>query len=237
MRGTAWMLRGPFVATPKRFGGGGYKFFEDMYPKHAPGPRFAYYEDQEKSCVVSSLEPKKQLTESEKLHHLNNWKKTNEGLELPPEYGWHEDWGPEPGEEGHNSYYKKNRMYMSYEEKSKYDLRLGVPLEKNAMRQQELPYQKRLKGAYRNLEERGGKQYVSMRQRNYWAKYSYEDQRDTIAKAKDDFFKEWLDKPDVTPQNVCKKISEYNGTNKNQNIKSVQRRPEWELAPIVDEDD
>ncbi|CCW65952.1 unnamed protein product [Phytomonas sp. Hart1] len=237
MKSTPFALRGSFTATSKRFAGGGYKFFEDMYPKHEPGPRFASYEDQMKSFEVKSLEPKKQFTESEKLHHLYDWKKTKGGLELPQEFGWNEEWGPEPGEDGHNTYYEKNRMFMSYEEKSKYDLRIGVPLEKNAMRQQELPYQKRLKGAYRNLEERDGGQYVSMRKRNYWAKYSYEDQRDTIAKAKDDFFKEWLDKPDVTPQNVSKKISDYNGTNKNQNIKSVQRRPEWELAPVVEDNE
>ncbi|CAD2219759.1 hypothetical protein AGDE_04839 [Angomonas deanei] len=214
----------------------GYKFFEDMYPKHDPAPRFATYEEQERSATAKSLEPKKQLSESEKLHHLHDWKKDKEGYKPPPEYGWPEEWGPEPGEEGHSTWYEKNRMYMSYEEKSKYDLRIGVPVEKNSTRHQEMPFQKRMKAAYHNLEEKDP-QYFDPRQRKYWAEYSYEDQKDTMAKARDDYMSEWLEKPGVSKENVAKKIGEYNGTAKNQNVKSVQRRPEWELAPRPEYDD
>ncbi|KPI83307.1 hypothetical protein ABL78_7666 [Leptomonas seymouri] len=216
--------------------GSGYRFFEDMYPKHDPAPRYTYYEDQVLSASVKSLETKKQLTESEKMHHLHNWRKDRDGLTPPPEFGWPEEWGPEPGEEGHSEWYKKNRMYMSYEEKSRYDLRSGVPVEKNSMRHQEMPYHKRMKAAYVNLEEKNP-QYFDPRQRKYWAEYSYEDQKDTMAKARDEYLNEWLEQPGVTKENVAKKIGDYNGTAKNQNIKSVQRRPEWELAPRPEYDD
>ncbi|KEG09546.1 hypothetical protein DQ04_05051040 [Trypanosoma grayi] len=214
---------------------GGYKFFEDMFPKHDPAPRYATYEEQAGSATVKSLEPKRQMTETEKLHHLHDWKKENDGLTPPPEFGWPEEWGPEPGEEGHSEWYKKNRMYMSYEEKCKYDLRTGVPVEKNSMRHQEMPYHKRMKAAYHNLHEEKP-QWFDPRQRKYWAHYSYEDQRDSVAKSRDDYLREWLDKPDVTRENVAKKIGEYNGTAKQQNVKPVQRRPEWELAPLPGED-
>lgn len=219
-------------------GGGKYAFFEDMYPLHAPAPRYATYEEQQyHSPTVRCLEVRKQLTETEKLQHLHDWHKEPDGIRLPPEYGWTEDWGPEPGEEGHNAYYLKNRMYMSSEEKSKYDLRVGVPVEKNSMRHQEMPFHKRMKAAYSNLQERGDPQYHSPRARNYWTRHSYEDQRDTVAVARDDFLQEWLDKPGVTSQNVAQKIGEYNGTAKGKTVKSVQRRPEWQLPPPLEEDD
>lgn len=220
-------------------GGGQYKFFEDFYPKQAPAPRFEYYEDQTRSPEVKCMAEKVQMSETEKLNYLHKWKKDDSGLTIPKEFGWAEDWGPEPGEDGHNGYYNKSRVYMSYEEKSKYDLGQGVPVEKNSMRHQEMPYQKRMKAAYHNLEELAGgeSQYASARKRNNWAAYEYEDKRDTMAKARDDFMKEWLEKPGVNPQNLAKKIGEYNGTAHNKNIQQVQRRPEWELAPLPDDDD
>lgn len=221
---------------PSNSGGGkGYKYFEDMYTKqHVAPPRYACYEDQMEAATVKSFQPKRQLSESEKLHHLHDWKKDKSGYSPPPEFGWAEEWGPEPGEEGHKEWYKKNRMYMSYEEKSKYDIRAGVPVEKNSMRHQEMPYHKRMKAGYVNLENKVEQpQYFDMRSRKYWANYSYEDQRDTMAKAKDDFLKEWLEKPDVTRENVGKEIADYNGTGKQQKIQCVKRRPEWELAPVA----
>ncbi|AAZ13404.1 uncharacterized protein TEOVI_000251300 [Trypanosoma equiperdum] len=209
----------------------GYKYFEDMFPKHEPAPRYNTYEEQQRGATVKSLEPRRQLSESEKLHHLHDWKKEQDGLTPPPEFGWPEEWGPEPGEEGHSEWYKKNRVYMSYEEKAKYDFRLGVPVEKNSMRHQEMPYHRRMKAAYHNLQE-DKPQWFDPRQRKYWAQYSYEDQRDSVAKSRDDYLREWLDKPDVTQENVAKKIGDYNGTAKHQSVKPVQRRPEWELAPL-----
>lgn len=210
-----------------------YKYFEDMYPKvSAPAKRFESFEEQMSSATVKSCEFKPQMSESEKLHHLHEWKKDKEGYTPPPEFGWPEEWGPEPGQEGHKEWYKKNRMYMSYDEKSRYDIRAGVPVEKNTMRHQEMPYQRKMKAGYVNLEEKvDNPQYFDLRSRNYWANYRYEDQRDTMAKAKDDYVKEWLEKPGVTRENVAKKIADYNGTGKKQRIQCVKRRPEWELAP------
>eukprot|EP00796_Vickermania_ingenoplastis_P007988 gene7988-5548_t len=233
MRGCTLPLRLRCGSALRLAPASGYKYFEDMYPKqNVPPPRFETYEDQMRSATVKSHEPKKQLSESEKLHHLHDWKKDETGYTAPPEFGWAEEWGPAPGEEGHKEWYKKNRMYMSYEEKSKYDIRAGVPVEKNSMRHQEMPYHKRMKAGYVNLESRVEEpQYFDLRSRKYWANYSYEDQRDTMAKAKDDYLKEWLEKPGVTKENVAKQIADYNGTGKKQKIQCVKRRPEWELAP------
>nr|CCC92398.1 conserved hypothetical protein [Trypanosoma congolense IL3000] len=230
MRKSAQQFIGIVSPTPAPLRSG-YKYFEDMFPKCNPAPRYATYEEQQLGATVKSLEPRRQLSESEKLHHLHTWKKEPDGLTPPPEFGWPEEWGPEPGEEGHSEWYKKNRMYMSYEEKAKYDFRLGVPVEKNSMRHQEMPYQRRMKAAYHNLQE-DKPQWFDPRQRKYWAQYSYEDQRDSVAKSRDEFLREWLEKPDVTQENVAKKIGDYNGTANHQNVKPVQRRPEWELAPV-----
>lgn len=215
---------------------GGYKYFEDMYPKHDPPPRFESYEDQMASATVKNLEPKKQISETERLNQLHDWKKTDKGIDAPANYGWAEEWGPEPGEEGHNDWYKKNRMYMSYEEKAKYDMRHMVPLEKGATRNQELPMQKRVKASYYNLQEDKGTQWFDSRERNYWAEYGYEDKRDYIVKAKDEYISEWLEKPGVTKNNVAKKIADYNGTGKNQRVVPVPRQPEWQMAPLKDDD-
>ena len=37
-----------------------------------------------------------------------------------------------------------------------------------------------------------------------------------------------------TPETVAKSMGDYNGTAKNQNVKPAERKPEWELAPIMD---
>lgn len=237
-----------FVSTAVRFisfssssangSGGGYKYFEDYFPKaNVPPPRYATYEDQQQAAYTyKSLEEKKQLSESEKLQHLHlDWKKQKDGYVPPPEFGWYEGWGPEPGEEGHKEWYKKPRMYMSNDEKSKYDVRAGVPTEKNTLRHQEMPYHRKMKAGYVNLENKVEKpQYFDMRSRKYWAEYGYEDQKDTMVRAKEDFLKEWLEKPGVTKENVGKKVGDYNGTASKQNIQCVKRRPEWELAPTGD---
>lgn len=106
------------------------------------------------SPVVECHEIRPQKTESEKLHHLHTCKKGNEGYHPRPEFGWPEEWGPEPGEEGHDVWYRKNRMYLSCDEKVRHDLRTGVPVEKNSIRHPEMPCQKRFKASYVNREER-----------------------------------------------------------------------------------
>jgi hypothetical protein len=215
---------------------GGYKFFEDMYPKHDPPPQYASYEDQCNAATVKNLEPKVQLGESEKLHKLHEWEKSDKGYAAPENYGWADEWGPEPGEEGHQAWYNKNRVYMSYEEKAKYDMRHSVPLEKGAMRHHEMPLTKRIKAGYWNLQNEKP-QWFDSRERDYWAEYGYEDKRDYVVKAKDDYVSEWLEKPGVTPNNVAKKIADYNGTAKHQRVVPVARKPEWELAPVKSDDD
>jgi hypothetical protein len=232
MQSSAWRLT---VRRTTAVLQGGYKYFEDMYPKQEPPPRYEYYEEQMSAATVKNLEEKKQLTESQKLQQLHDWKKTDKGFVAPAEFGWHEDWGPEPGDDGHNEWYKKNRMYMSFEEKSKYDMRHGVPLENGAVRHHELPMQKRVKASYHNLQSEKP-QWFDPRERNSWAEYSYEDKRDYIVKAKDDYINEWLEKPGVTKNNVAKAIGDYNGTAKYQRIVPVPRKPEWELAPLKDDD-
>lgn len=212
---------------------GGYKFFEDMYPKHEPPPRYANFEEQSLGITVKNCEPKKQISESEKLHHLHNWKKDDKGIEAPPEFGWAEEWGPEPGEDGHNDWYKKHRMFMSYEEKAKYDMRTGVPLERGATRHHEMPLTKRMKASYHNLQQESP-QWFDTRERGYWGKYTYEQKQDSVIKSRDEYINEWLEKPGVTKNNVAKTIADYNGTAKQQRVVPVARKPEWELAPKND---
>lgn len=230
------LLTAPTSVLRQQQPGGGYKYFEDMYPKHDPPPRYEYYEDQLNAGYVKSLEAKVQKTESERLQQLHDWQKTDKGFLAPENFGWADEWGPEPGDEGHNDWYKKNRMYMSYEEKTKYDMRHGVPLEKGAFRHQDMPMTKKVKASYINLQNEKP-QWFDSRERGYWAEYGYEDKRDYIVKAKDDYVNEWLEKPGVTPSNVGKKIADYNGTGKNQRVVAVPRKPEWELAPIKGDDD
>lgn len=234
MKPTFALLRNSFVSTLMIRSG--YKYFEDMYPAHDPPPRYEHYEDQCNAATVKNLEPKKQVTETEKLQQVHDWKKTDKGFVAPENFGWAEEWGPEPGEEGHNEWYKKNRMYMSYEEKTKLDMRHQVPLEKGAMRHHEMPLTKRVKASYLNLQNEKP-QWFDSRERDYWANYSYEDKRDYVVKAKDDYINEWLEKPGVSQNNVAQKIGEYNGTTKNTRVVPVSRKPEWELAPLKEHDD
>lgn len=221
--------------------GKAYRFFEDQYPKEKPSEaeakRYAYYEEMERAAKVKCHEDKGPgPSESEKLHKAHAWKETREGMVPDETYGWAEEWGPEPGEEGHSEWYKKNRMYMSYEEKSRLDLKNGVPLEKNQFRHHEMPVQKKMKAAYERMsEETGGPEMYGMNERGYDASHTYEEKRDFIMAGRDDYMKEWLAKPGVTPENMAKKIGEYNGTAKKKNVVPVQRKPEWEIAPIVEE--
>lgn len=215
-------------------GGNKYKYFEDMYPKQAPAKQYEFYEDQMSSANVKfEAEPKVPLSESERLQKLHDWKQVKDGYVPPENFGWAEDWGPEPGEEGHNSFYKKNRMYMSYEEKGRLDLKAGVPVGKNESRPQEMPVQTRMKGAYNRLNE-DKPQWFDTNQRGSWASHTQEDKKDYIMDARDDYMKEWLDKPGQAPETVAKAMGDYNGTAKNQNVKPAERKPEWELAPIID---
>lgn len=222
----------PAAADDGGKGGNKYKFFEDMYPKHAPSKHYEYYEDQMNAAKVKlEAEPKAPVSESERLQKLHDWKQEKDGYVPPENFGWGEDWGPEPGEEGHNEFYKKNRMYMSFEEKSRLDLKAGVPVGKNESRPQEMPVQTRMKGAYHRLNE-DKPQWFDTNQRGSWASHTQEDKKDYIMDARDEYMKEWLDKPGMSPEKVAKAMGDYNGTAKNQTVKPAERKPEWELAPI-----
>ena len=217
---------------------GGYAFFEDAYPKAKPGVRVATWEEQQGIATVKNMEePKKQLTESEKLHKLHDWKQDEDGSFIPaPEYGWVEEWGPDPTEDGHDKFYEKPKAYMTSDEEYKLKFKTGVPLAKGEFRHQEMPYNKRIKGAMYNLAVDKG-QWFDTKTRNAWSQHSPEEKTDYVGKAKEDFQKEWLAKPGVTPENMAMKMAEYNGSAKGKTVKPVERIPEWELAPRKEFDD
>jgi hypothetical protein len=216
----------------------GYKFFEDQYPSEQPPDRYATYEDQMMAGVAKNCDEKPVLTEHEKLVQLHQWEKNEDGglPQPPPNYGWIEEWGPEPGEDGHNDWYKKPRDFMSQEEKAKYDIGMTVPLKKHHMRHQKLPYGERLTASYTNMAE-NNPQFFGTKDRNPDAQYTDREKYDSVGKTRAQFFDEWLAKPGVEPENVSKKIGDYNGTAKLHNIKKLPRRPDWELAPNRDDDD
>mmetsp|Transcript_53280 Transcript_53280/g.163913 ORF Transcript_53280/g.163913 Transcript_53280/m.163913 type:complete len:249 (-) Transcript_53280:23-769(-) len=235
---SSWLVAVPTAAAYARRAKG-YKFFEDQYPAEQPPDRFQTYEDQMLGGQVKNCDPKPVLTEHEKLVQLHDWKKDPEGgspFQAPENYGWIEEWGPEPGEEGHNDWYKKPREYMSDEEKAKFDMGFQVPLRKHHHRHQKLPYQDHMTAAYMNLYEKNPKAH-DFKKKNYTVHYDEQEKYDTIGQARADFLDDWLQKPGVTPENVAKKIGDYNGTAKLHNIKKVPRRPDWELAPKPDDDD
>lgn len=216
----------------------GYKFFEDQYPPEQPPTRFATWEDQMMGAQAKNCDEKKVLTEHEKLVQLHTWEKNDKGglPQAPGNYGWIEEWGPEPGEDGHNDWYKKPREYMSDEEKAKFDMGFQVPLKQHHLRHQKLPYAEKMGAAYQNLQS-NNPQTFGWKDRNPDTNYSEQEKYDTVGKARADFFDEWLSKPGVTPENVAKKIGDYNGTATLHNIKKLPRRPDWELAAKGDDDD
>lgn len=214
----------------------GYAFFEDQFSQAgAAAPRFDSYEDQLLSATAKNCDERKQPTESEKMQQLHDWKVDDKGVPVIPEnYGWAPEWGPEPGEEGHNEWYKKERMYMSTEEKAKYDMGMQCAVRKNMMRHQETPYQKKVGAAARNLIEEKP-MFYSTKDRGVMAPYSDKDKQDHIGPARQEFIDEWLAKPGVTPENLGKKIAEYNGTSKRHTVAPIPRKPEWQMAPITDD--
>lgn len=216
----------------------GYKYFEEQFPGDKPPERYATYEDQMMGGQATRCEAPVVLTEHEKLVQLHTWEKTEDGNlpTPPPNYGWIEEWGPEPGESGHNDWYKKPREFMSDEEKAKFDMGFQVPLKKHHLRHQQLPYGKRILGAFQQLHEMDP-QTFSTKDRNPDTNHTEQQKYDTVGKARAEFLDEWLAKPGVTPENVGKKIADYNGTGKLHNVKKLPRRPDWELAPQVDDDD
>ncbi len=213
--------------------GGGYRYFEDHFPQHEPGQSYATWEDQQGAAQVTDETPKKELTESEKLHQLHDWKQRDDGIDIPENFGWDETWGPEPGERGHNDWYKKPREYMSTEEKFKFDSGIATPLKKNTLRHQEMPIHKRMKAAADNLMKEDPK-FVDLKAPGKDAEYTLVQKHDTVGKARKEYLDEWLAKPGVEPHNVSLKIAEYNGTAKGKGVKKIPRRPEWELAPHSD---
>lgn len=214
----------------------GYAFFEDQYAHaSAPTPQYATYEDQLLAASAKNCEPPKQKSEHEKLVDLHAWGEDSKtGVPILPEnYGWNEEWGPEPGEEGHNAWYKKDRTYMSTEEKAKYDMGMQCAVRKNMIRHQEMPYQKKVGAGSRNMVE-DQPMFYSTKDKGVMAPYTDKDKRDYVAPARQQFIDEWLDKPGVEPQNIGKKIGDYNGTTKKHTVKAVPRKPDWQLSPVED---
>ena len=185
---------------------------------------------------MKNCDAKVQVSEHEKLVQLHTWEKDPaSGMPIPPEnFGWIEEWGPEPGEDGHSDWYKKPREFMSNEEKAKFDVGITVPLKKYNLRHQLLPYHHKVNGAYHNMSEDHPMLY-STQAKNVDAPYTPQQKRDYIGKARNEFIDEWLSKPGVTPENLAKKIGDYNGTAKLHNIKKLPRRPDWELQPQMDD--
>jgi hypothetical protein len=204
-----------------------YAFFEDAYPKAKPPERVATYEEQLRMATVKNLEPRKQLTESEKLHRIHDWKL---GEDPDPGYGWAEEWGPDPLEEGHDRWYEKPKAYMNGEESFKFENKIQTPLVKQFFRHQEMPYAKRMKAASYNMAVDNG-QFYDVSTRDSWSYHSPEEKTDYVGKAKEEFIEEWLSKPGVTQENMTTKMAEYNGSAKGKQVKKIDRVPEWELAP------
>jgi hypothetical protein len=234
---TSFFPAAGLAAVARRFAG--YKFFEDQYPPEQPPERYATYEDQMLAGVAKRCEEPVVLTEHEKLVKLHTWEKNDKGgLPTPPaNYGWIDEWGPEPGEEGHNEWYKKPREFMSQEEKAKFDIGFQVPLKEHHMRHQKLPYQDKIGAAAANMMDQNPKEGFSGKDKNPDVYFTPQQQHDHVGKARTEFFNEWLQKPGVSPENVAKKIGDYNGTAKLHNVKKLPRRPDWELAPQKDDDD
>jgi hypothetical protein len=204
-----------------------YAFFEDAYPKAKPVERLASYEEQQRCATVRSLEPKKQLTERERLHRIHNW---NMGDQPDPGYGWAEEWGPDATEEGHDAWYHKPKAYMTGDEQFKLRNSIQTPLDKGQFRHQEMPMQKRIKAAALNMAMDHG-QWYDMRARDSFSQHSPEQQMDYIGKARQDYIDEWLAKPGVTTENLAEKMAEYNGGNKGKTVKKSERCADWELSP------
>lgn len=210
----------------------GYTYFEDHFPEHEPAPRYATWEDQQSGATATDETPQAELTEHEKLVKVYEWKKEDDKgtFFLPENFGWTEEWGPEPGERGHTAWYNKERQYMSTEEKFKSDMGLQKPLQKYYLRHQKLPIQGRLEAAYSNLQK-DKPMWSSTKDKGVDTAYTTEDKADYMVKARNEYMTEWLEKPGVNPSNVSKAIADYNGTSKQQNAVKAPRRPEWELAP------
>jgi hypothetical protein len=208
-----------------------YAFFEDAYPKAKPAARVASYEEQLGMATVKNMEPRRQLTESEKLHALHEYKlDEKKGFEFHKAYGWAEEWGPEPNEEGHDQWYEKPKDYMNSDESFRYNNNIQTPLPMNHFRHQEMPYGKRLKAAANNMANENG-QFFDTRSRDAWSHHTPEEKHDYVGKAKEEFIAEWMAKPGVTHENLTTKIAEYNGSTKGKSAKPVERVPDWELSP------
>jgi hypothetical protein len=209
-----------------------YQFFEDHYPKPSSGPGYEYFEDQLNAGYVKSLERKPVETESEKLQRRHKkYTITNNSIEFQQDFGWREEWGPEPGQDGHNDWYSKGRTYMSFDEKVKFDMRHGVPIEKNYFRHQSLPYHRRQSASYSNIVEANPSNSFDSRARNWEGKYSYEEKKE-IAISKDNYLNEWLQKPGVTRENLPETLSKYHGTDAKHRRVNPPIKPEWNIAPL-----
>ena len=213
----------------------GYKYFEDQFPEHEAPPSYQYYEDQERAATTINNDPKPELSESEILKKRHNWKTLECGaVVVPDDFGWSEDWGPAPGEYGHNEWYKKPREYMSSDEKFKLDTGLQTPVKKAGFRHQKLPFQDRMEAAYSNLQEERP-HYRGLKEPGRDAPFTQQEKGESMLTARNEYMNEWLTKPGVEESNLGMKIAEYNGTDKGKQAKKAPRRPEWEMTPVTND--
>eukprot|EP00760_Papus_ankaliazontas_P034018 PhM_4_TR6875/c0_g1_i1/m.77606 len=212
----------------------GYKFFEDQFPRHEEPPAaYKYYEDQMAAAsVTSEPEPGSQLTKEQKVKRMFKWEDDEKGVPTPShDWGWKEEtWGPSPYDPGHNTWYNKSRMYMSYDEKTKHDLGHARPLKRGELRQNPVELNYRLGAATVSAQQTLNRQP----DQDQWMHLNRDEQQDTFGTVRQGYMDEWLAQPGVEPKNVGKKISEYYGTDDKHTVQQTPRRPDWELPPAPD---
>eukprot|EP00759_Apiculatamorpha_spiralis_P052439 PhF_6_TR5711/c0_g1_i1/m.8417 len=228
------MFRKSLLRLTTATGGGGYKFFEDQFPqpKDDPPPSYQFYEDQMShgAHVQEELPPPPPLTKEQKVKRLFKWGE-EKGLPVQShDWGWAEGWGPSPNDPGHNTWYKKSRMYMSYDEKTKHDIGHARPLQAGEIRQNPSDLNLRQGAAVLAAQEKHKRQPDN----NQWVHYSEQEQKDEFGSTRQEFMNEWLERPGVNPNTLGKNIADYYGTNDKHSFTKAPRRPDWELPAAPD---
>jgi len=212
----------------------GYKFFEDQFPRStAPPIAYQTYEDQMASAQVTySPPPPQNLTKEQKVKQLMKWEYDEKGRPRPSQtWGWSDQWGPHPGEAGHNKWYDKSRTYMSYDEKLKDDMGHARPIKTGEIRQHAMELNDRMAASAHSETEKLGKHPDS----NQFVTFSRDEQQDVVGTVRQEYMNEWLAQPGVNTNNLGAKIGEYYGTSDKHKTQKVQRRADWDLPAAPDE--
>ena len=206
----------------------GYKFFEDQFPRSAaPSDGYQTYEDQMAGAqITAELQPKPEASKEQKVKRLMKWEQDTQGCPSPSgDWGWKEQWGPAPADPGHNTWYDKSRIYMSYEEKQKYDIGHARPLKAGELRQNTVELNQRLGSGAISAVDKYGKQPDE----KGTVHYNKEEQKDTFGTVRQEYVDEWLEQPGCTPNNIGNKIADFYGTTDKHSFHKAPRRPDWEL--------